>query len=132
MRSLGVAHDHAKGGQFPQSIADCGPPHTLLKIRLYLTDEGGGIIRPIEHSVKGDDLTIYFHDELSPNIHHQVSVNYRATPKRGVKFYKDHIFTIYHTDNWLISHKALFDKATTYLHDAPTESTALHLKNCTI
>jgi aminopeptidase N len=65
-----------------------------------------------QYSLSDEQLTINFQQELEANRDYSLKIEYLATPKRGMKFYNDHIFTVYHTKNWLISHSDILDKAT--------------------
>lgn len=62
-------------------------------------------------SVIDDVLTIHFPKALPKGKTYEIKVTYKATPARGMKFYEDHLFTVYHTKNWLISHDDISDKA---------------------
>ncbi len=63
-------------------------------------------------TIENDTLIISTNEKLNPAVEHQLTVNYRAQPKRGVKFFDDHMFTVYHTKNWLVAHNNIVDKAT--------------------
>ncbi|SFC36153.1 M1 family aminopeptidase [Pseudoalteromonas denitrificans] len=65
----------------------------------------------VKHKIKNDVLVITFDTPLVANQKYVVSAEYRASPERGMKFYDDHLFTVYHTKNWLISHSNIADKA---------------------
>lgn len=77
----------------------------------------------INFSVENDLLIVKLPSYLKANKAYLVKVVYKASPTRGMKFYDDHLFTVYHTKSWLISHNNLSDKATfdlTIKHDATT------------
>lgn len=65
-----------------------------------------------DFSVKDDKLIIQLEQALKQNELYLLNVEYRAAPKRGMKFYDDHLFTVYHTQNWLVAHNNIDDKAT--------------------
>jgi aminopeptidase N len=65
----------------------------------------------IKYKVADDVLTITFDTPLIVNQKYIISAEYNAVPDRGMKFYDDHLFTVYHTKNWLISHSNIADKA---------------------
>jgi len=65
-----------------------------------------------QYSLSDEQLIINFQKELHANRQYSLKIEYSATPKRGMKFYNDHIFTVYHTKNWLVSHSDISDKAT--------------------
>jgi aminopeptidase N len=74
-----------------------------------------------QYLLSDEQLTVNFQQELEINRNYSLKVEYSATPKRGMKFYDDHIFTVYHTKNWLVSHNNISDKSTFDLvltHDA--------------
>lgn len=74
-----------------------------------------------QYSLLNGQLTINFQQKLETNRNYSLKIEYSATPKRGMKFYNDHIFTVYHTKNWLVSHNNISDKSTFDLvltHDA--------------
>jgi len=63
------------------------------------------------HHLEGDNLVIKFKEPLKLNQTYVLTVEYDASPERGMKFFDDHIFTVYHTKNWLVSHSDIADKA---------------------
>ncbi|MFT4928327.1 MAG: aminopeptidase N [Phenylobacterium sp.] len=64
------------------------------------------------HRIADDQLLVQFDDKvLQPGQRYTLSVDYLATPKKGVKFYPDHLFTLYHTEQWLVSHEDIGDRA---------------------
>ncbi len=75
----------------------------------------------LDFSIENEVLTIQLPFLLKTHEAYSVKVEYEASPTRGMKFYEDHLFTVYHTKNWLVSHDDLSDKATFDLsikHDA--------------
>jgi len=78
------------------------------------------------HHVNNDDLVITFKAPLLINNSYTLRIEYRSLPQRGMKFYDDHLFTVYHTKNWLVSHNSIEDKASFELlltHNAALTST---------
>ena len=76
--------------------------------------------KALDFSVASNELILSFPAKLSKNVEHSITIAYQATPPRGMKYYDDHLFTVYHTKNWLVSHDNLSDKATfdlTLTHD---------------
>lgn len=74
----------------------------------------------LSYQILEDDLVINFHSPLTAGQSFSVDIEYHAAPKRGVRFYPDHMFTVYHTGNWLVSHANIADKASfdlTLVHD---------------
>lgn len=67
--------------------------------------------KPVNFSIKNDLLTVSFSKALQQGKSYQLSVNYSVAPKRGMKFFDDHLFTVYHTKNWLVAHTNISDKA---------------------
>ena len=65
-----------------------------------------------EFEVVDDKLIITFDKYLVTNQNLRLNIVYEAKPERGMRFYDDHLFTLYHTSNWLIAHKNIDDKAT--------------------
>lgn len=77
----------------------------------------------IDFSVEDDLFIVQLPASLKVNKTYSVKIEYKASETRGLKFYNDHLFTVYHTKDWLISHNKLSDKATFDLsikHDATT------------
>lgn len=75
----------------------------------------------LSYRIDKDALVITFDRALIPGRHYRLDITYRATPERGMKFHGDHLFTLYHTGNWLVSHEDIADKASFELlltHDA--------------
>ena len=70
----------------------------------------------VQYDVSGDLLVIKFNKPLDDGKEYNVSIEYLSQPEKGMKFYQDHLFTIYHTKNWLISHTDINDKASFELH----------------
>ena len=66
----------------------------------------------VAYEIDNEQLNVHFSKVLKPNRHYQLEFEYTAKPKRGMKFYDDHLFTVYHTQNWLIAHANISDKAT--------------------
>lgn len=66
----------------------------------------------LSYNIINKRLVIKFSDTLTPNKQIKINVAYESKPQKGVKFYTDHIFTLYHTNHWLISHWNIADKAT--------------------
>ena len=66
----------------------------------------------LDFSISNGLLTLKFPIRLENNTPYSIHITYIATPPRGIKFYDDHLFTVYHTKNWLVSHSDLSDKAT--------------------
>lgn len=80
---------------------------------------------PIHYQVENEQLLIAFKQPATINKNQLLTVNYSTAPKRGVKFYSDHLFTVYHTKYWLIAHDDIADKATFELllhHDTEVTS----------
>ncbi|WP_281559794.1 M1 family metallopeptidase [Thalassomonas sp. RHCl1] len=74
----------------------------------------------LSYQILDDDLVINFHSPLTVDQRFSVDIEYHAAPKRGMRFYPDHMFTVYHTGNWLVSHADIADKASfdlTLVHD---------------
>ena len=65
----------------------------------------------VSYHIENERLIAIFRNVLVPNRKHTLNIMYESTPKRGVKFYKDHLFTVYHTNRWLVSHWNISDKA---------------------
>jgi len=65
----------------------------------------------VSHQKKGDSLVVSFKKPLKLNQNYRLIVEYDASPERGMKFFDDHLFTVYHTKNWLVSHSDIADKA---------------------
>jgi len=65
----------------------------------------------LEHNVSDDQLTIMLPKPLILDRLYRLKIQYSAKPERGMRFYPDHLFTVYHTANWLVSHSNLADKA---------------------
>lgn len=79
--------------------------------------------RKLNFLIENDLLIVQLSPHLQANNTYSVKIEYKASPTRGMKFYDDHLFTVYHTKNWLISHNNLSDKSTFDLsihHDAAT------------
>ena len=75
--------------------------------------------------IEDERLIVTFKDPLQVNKTYLLTVEYQALPERGMKFYDDHLFTVYHTKNWLVSHDSIADKASFELlltHDAKLTS----------
>ena len=66
----------------------------------------------VQYNITDDLLVIQFHKPLTVGKEYSVSIEYLSQPKKGLRFYQDHLFTVYHTKNWLISHTNINDKAT--------------------
>ena len=66
----------------------------------------------VSYSLVGEQLVIKFESQLEEAQIYSLKVDYSASPERGMKFYDDHLFTVYHTKNWLVSHDDISDKAT--------------------
>lgn len=85
---------------------------TILSIKLDGKD--------VKYNIEEDVLRVLLTKALEAGQEYQFAVNYSASPKRGMKFFDDHLFTVYHTKNWLIAHSAISDKASfelSLLHD---------------
>jgi len=65
----------------------------------------------LTHHINNEKLIINFKEPLIINKPYTITVEYQATPERGLKVFDDHLFTVYHTKNWLISHSEVADKA---------------------
>lgn len=75
----------------------------------------------VSHHIKDESLVISFKEPLKLNQTYSLTIEYDASPERGMKFFDDHLFTVYHTKNWLVSHNEIADKASFELllkHDA--------------
>ena len=75
--------------------------------------------------IEDERLIVTFKEPLQVNKTYLLTVEYQALPERGMKFYDDHLFTVYHTKNWLVSHDSIADKASFELlltHDAKLTS----------
>lgn len=58
------------------------------------------------------ELVINFEtDALKINQAHQVTLSYLAHPSKAVKFYPDHVFTQFHTEQWMVVHQDIADLA---------------------
>lgn len=68
--------------------------------------------KQLAFSIENDRVIIALPATLKANNIYSVKLDYSVSETRGLKFYDDHMFTVYHTNNWLVSHKALSDKAT--------------------
>ena len=67
----------------------------------------------VGYSQAGGILTLMFvPDALQEGRTVKLKMNYVATPKKGVIFGDEHLFTQYHTSQWLVSHGDIGDKAT--------------------
>ncbi|WDE12435.1 M1 family metallopeptidase [Thalassomonas haliotis] len=81
----------------------------------------------LSYQILEDDLVINFHSPLTRGQSFSVDIEYHAAPKRGMRFYPDHMFTVYHTGNWLVSHGNIADKASfdlTLVHDQKLKTIA--------
>ncbi|WP_448553574.1 M1 family aminopeptidase [Thalassotalea montiporae] len=81
--------------------------------------------KAINYDLINEQLIVQFEDNLKSGKAYSLKVEYTAAPERGMKFYEDHLFTVYHTKNWLISHGDISDKATFELlleHETGLES----------
>jgi aminopeptidase N len=79
------------------------------------------------HYIKDERLIVAFKEPLLINNSYTLRIKYQSLPKRGMKFYDDHLFTVYHTQNWLVSHNSIADKASFEVlltHDAQLTSTS--------
>jgi len=65
----------------------------------------------IPYVIEGDVLKVTFQQALLADKRYVLTVEYRSIPKRGMKFFDDHLFSVYHTKNWLVSHDVIADKA---------------------
>ena len=77
------------------------------------------------YQIKSEQLVVTLKEALKVGKPYILTVEYKATPEQGMKFYDDHLFTVYHTKNWLVSHNAIADKASFELfltHDAQLSS----------
>ena len=75
----------------------------------------------VSHQILGDELRIDFLSPLAAGQRFSLDIEYHAAPKRGMRFYPDHMFTVYHTGNWLVSHGNIADKVSfdlTLIHDS--------------
>jgi aminopeptidase N len=61
--------------------------------------------------IEDEQLIVTFKEPLQVNKTYLLTVDYQSLPERGMKFYDDHLFTVYHTQNWLVSHNTIADKA---------------------
>ncbi len=67
----------------------------------------------VDHFVKkGDEICVYFTTELHKSAVYEMTFRYQAMPKKGVVYYPDHLYTLYHTEQWMIVHNELSDRAT--------------------
>ena len=74
----------------------------------------------ITYRVLDERLFIDFGSVLKPEDIFTLDIEYLAAPTKGMRFYADHLFTVYHTGNWLVSHANIADKASfdlTLIHD---------------
>ncbi|RBP48549.1 M1 family aminopeptidase [Arenicella xantha] len=81
--------------------------------------------KKLSFSVENDLLRVKLPASLKTIKTHSVKMDYSASPTQGMKFYDDHLFTVFHTNKWLISHNDLSDKATFDLsikHDVTTSA----------
>jgi aminopeptidase N len=76
----------------------------------------------IEYNISDGLLIIKFDKPLVDGKEYNISIEYLSQPKKGMRYYQDHLFTVYHTANWLISHTNINDKASFELH-------LIHTKN---
>jgi len=65
----------------------------------------------VAHHIRGEQLIVSFTEPLIINKPYIINVEYQALPERGLKLHEDHLFTVYHTKNWLVSHGDIADKA---------------------
>jgi len=65
----------------------------------------------LSYQIKDENLVVSFKQPLKLNQNYKLTIEYDAAPKRGMKFFDDHLFTVYHTKNWLVSHNEIADKA---------------------
>lgn len=75
--------------------------------------------------IDDEQLIVTFKEPLQLNKTYLLTVEYQSSPERGMKFYDDHLFTVYHTKNWLVSHNSIADKASFELlltHDSQLTS----------
>ena len=68
-----------------------------------------GKILPFQ--IRRKQLIIRPRQPLKQEQSYVLSVAYQAAPEKGFQFHPDHMFSAYHTQNWLIAHDALNDKA---------------------
>lgn len=57
-------------------------------------------------------ILMFYPDALQQGRSTNVDISYVANPRRGVTFDDEHLFTQYHTAEWLLSHSDIGDKAT--------------------
>jgi len=67
--------------------------------------------KPQNFAIQDEQLNVNFIDPLRINKSYTLTLDYQAKPERGMKFYDDHLFTVYHTKNWMPVHNNLNDKA---------------------
>ena len=67
--------------------------------------------KPATYQVENEVLVISTKETLEKGKEYVLTVDYSAKPKRGMRFFEDHLFTVYHTKNWLIAHNNISDKA---------------------
>ncbi len=80
--------------------------------------------RVIGYNVSNGLLIIKFDKPLVDGKEYNISIEYLSRSKKGMRYYQDHLFTGYHTKNWLMSHTNINDKASFELH-------LIHAKNLT-
>ena len=80
-----------------------------------------------QHQVTDQQLILHFKPgALQQGQQYTVDVEYLATPQKGVRFYPDHMFTLYHTENWLVSHQNIADRAQSEIWlNLPSQLTAV-------
>ena len=65
----------------------------------------------LSHKTVNDQLVIRFDKPLVSGNSYHLTIGYQAKPERGMKFYPDHLFTVYHTNYWMLAHNNINDKA---------------------
>lgn len=63
------------------------------------------------YQINADLLVIEFNESPVIGKNYSLDISYQAKPKRGMRFYPDNMFTVYSTNNWLVSHFNIADKA---------------------
>ncbi|WDE09272.1 hypothetical protein SG34_031405 [Thalassomonas viridans] len=83
-------------------------PLTAINKDIYAV-RGAGIQ---SHRVAGEYLYVeYPAKTLKKDQVYRLTVEYLATPDKGISFYPDHFYTHYHTEQWLVAHEDIGDRA---------------------
>ncbi|MCO7224401.1 M1 family aminopeptidase [Pleionea sp. CnH1-48] len=67
--------------------------------------------KPAQFSLHDKQLIIDTSKSLSAEKLNTLAIEYQAKPRRGMRFHEDHLYTVYHTKNWLVAHNNINDKA---------------------